>query len=107
MIVLVNDRQRERLKKLSSASDRYEREVETGKKQQRRRVANAVPEPHEWALMALGLLLLLYTAVGTGPRPANSHAVASHDSERELSHFVTVRPSGVGSQQKRYLSETT
>jgi len=66
MIVLVNDRQRERLKNLSSGRDRYDREVETGKKQQRRRVANAVPEPHEWALMALGLLLLSFTAYKRG-----------------------------------------
>ncbi len=61
MIVLVNDNQRQRLAELETHSDRFKREVETGKRQMRR-VANAVPEPHEWALMGIGLLLLLVTA---------------------------------------------
>jgi len=60
MIVLVNDAQRRRLKDLSSREDRFKREVETGKKIPV--VATAVPEPHEWALMGIGLLLLVITA---------------------------------------------
>jgi len=65
MIVLVNDAQRKRLKELSSSNDRFEREVETGKAGSSV-VATAVPEPHEWALMALALLLLLFTGYKQG-----------------------------------------
>lgn len=65
MIVLVNDAQRQRLETLSSGEDRYNREVETGKRPVRR-VANSVPEPHEWALMCIGFLLLLITAYRQG-----------------------------------------
>jgi putative PEP-CTERM system integral membrane protein len=50
MIVLVNDAQRERLKKLSEAEDRFEREAIDGELQD----VSAVPEPSTWLLLALG-----------------------------------------------------
>jgi len=70
MIVLVNDRQRDRLEELSNENDRFEREVEQGKQPApRRRVANAVPEPHEYALMLIAIILLLLTAHRQGWTP--------------------------------------
>lgn len=59
MIVLVNNQQRERLKELGDGEYRFEREVESGNGLV---PVQAVPEPHEWALLLIGLLLLLYTA---------------------------------------------
>ena len=61
MIVLVNDDQKERLKKLSEQDDRFDRNVE-----QARVIANnnlfeasGVPEPEEWALIiVIGILLV-------------------------------------------------
>lgn len=59
MIVLVNEQQKNRLAQLSGQDDRFEREVETGKQLgQTVQGVPAVPEPHEWALLLLGLLML-------------------------------------------------
>jgi putative PEP-CTERM system integral membrane protein len=58
MIVLVNEAQRERLKELSEQADRFEREVEEiGETLDP--TLNGVPEPHEWALLALAGILLI------------------------------------------------
>ena len=66
MLVLVNNQQRERLKELSEGEDRFEREVESGNGLV---PVQAVPEPHEWALLLIGLLLLLHTARERGWSP--------------------------------------
>ncbi|MCK5871228.1 MAG: TIGR02921 family PEP-CTERM protein [Methylococcales bacterium] len=60
MLVLVNDQQKEALKKAEAQGDRFEREVEQGKKQLDAFSIPSVPEPEEWALMIIaGILLLL------------------------------------------------
>jgi putative PEP-CTERM system integral membrane protein len=60
MIVLVNLRQQEQLEKLSKDDDRYQREVETGDKPLPKNsdMFSAVPEPEEWALIIIVLLVL-------------------------------------------------
>jgi putative PEP-CTERM system integral membrane protein len=50
MIVLVNDRQKERLKKASEDADRFEREATDGPAA----AVNAAPEPATWLLLFLG-----------------------------------------------------
>lgn len=60
MLVLVNDRQKEALKKAEAGGDRFEREVEQGKAPVNPFAIPSVPEPEEWALMIIaGILLLL------------------------------------------------
>ncbi|MCK5924766.1 MAG: PEP-CTERM sorting domain-containing protein, partial [Methylococcales bacterium] len=60
MLVLVNDRQKEALKKAEAGGDRFEREVEQGKAPINPFAIPSVPEPEEWALMIIaGILLLL------------------------------------------------
>ena len=65
MLVLVNDRQKEALKKAEQADDRFDREVETGKQTATTPsdpfAVPAVPEPEEWALIIIALMLLTYT----------------------------------------------
>ena len=73
MIVLVNKQQRDRLKELTGADDRFERELETG--EQNLLNAPAVPEPHEWALLLLSLGLLLLTAYRKGYRAIDFYAL--------------------------------
>ncbi len=65
MIVLVNDEQRELLKKAEARADRFDREVETGIEQLDKPFnpfeVSAVPEPDFWLLLVLvgiGLLLI-------------------------------------------------
>jgi len=64
MIVLVNDRQKEALKKAEAEADRFDREVESGDEDttQPNNPFNVtgVPEPHEWILIILVLMLLLF-----------------------------------------------
>lgn len=64
MIVLVNDRQREALAQASTSSDRFDREVETGTEvltsPSNLLNVSAVPEPHEWLLIFIGVLLLAF-----------------------------------------------
>ena len=97
MIVLVNDAQRQRLKELSSADDRFEREVETGMAGSSV-VATAVPEPHEWALMALALLLLLFTAHKQGWtlsgvfQPVNRFNTATLADNVHMAHTEQIMP---------------
>jgi putative PEP-CTERM system integral membrane protein len=62
MLVLVNDQQRERLKQLEKQSDRFDREVESGKEQLNKPFSpmnSAVPEPSTWvgvAVVVIGFL---------------------------------------------------
>ncbi len=67
MIVLVNDDQREQLKQAEAKTDRFEREVESGKEELTKPNnplnVSGVPEPEEWLLLgfgAIGLLAILY-----------------------------------------------
>ncbi|MEG4121625.1 TIGR02921 family PEP-CTERM protein [Microcoleus sp. N9_B4] len=63
MIVLVNDAQREQLKAAEAKSDRFDREVESGKEQLTKPNnplnVSGVPEPEEWLLLAVGAIGLL------------------------------------------------
>ncbi|MEG4115268.1 MULTISPECIES: TIGR02921 family PEP-CTERM protein [unclassified Microcoleus] len=63
MIVLVNDTQREQLKAAEAKSDRFEREVESGKEELTKPNnplnVSGVPEPEEWLLLAVGAIGLL------------------------------------------------
>lgn len=61
MIVLVNDQQKQDLKKAEAGSDRFNREVEDQQLPQPTSTfgdISAVPEPAEWMLMGVGALLL-------------------------------------------------
>ncbi|NJR40771.1 MAG: TIGR02921 family PEP-CTERM protein [Leptolyngbyaceae cyanobacterium CSU_1_4] len=60
MIVLVNDQQKQDLKKAEAGSDRFNREVEDQQLPQPSTFdsVSAVPEPGEWLLMGVGTLLL-------------------------------------------------
>jgi len=63
MIVLVNDAQREQLKRAEAKSDRFDREVESGKEELTKPNnplnVSGVPEPEEWLLLAVGAIGLL------------------------------------------------
>ncbi|MEG4961828.1 MULTISPECIES: TIGR02921 family PEP-CTERM protein [unclassified Microcoleus] len=63
MIVLVNDAQREQLKQAEAKSDRFDREVESGKEELTKPNnplnVSGVPEPEEWLLLAVGAIGLL------------------------------------------------
>ena len=60
MIVLVNDEQRKSLDALEKKGDRFERELETVGETNNggQPVVTGVPEPHEWALIALATIML-------------------------------------------------
>jgi putative PEP-CTERM system integral membrane protein len=60
MIVLVNDRQKQDLKKAEEGGDRFNREVEDQQLPQPSGLGtvSAVPEPEEWLLMGFGAILL-------------------------------------------------
>ena len=62
MIALVNDRQKQALKDASSRSDRFEREIETGAEELTTPTdvfsVSAVPEPEEWILIGLVIIML-------------------------------------------------
>jgi len=62
MIVLVNNRQEQELEKLSKAEDRFKRDIETGKKTIVKGndlfSVSSVPEPEEWSLLIVVLILL-------------------------------------------------
>lgn len=64
MIVLVNDQQREALRKAEQQSDRFERKVETGKEQLSQPSnpfnVSGVPEPEEWMLLGIIAIALLF-----------------------------------------------
>lgn len=67
MLVLVNDRQKEALKKAEQADDRFDREIETGKQDTSTPsdpfAVPAVPEPEEWALLLIVLVILTVTVI--------------------------------------------
>ncbi len=73
MLVLVDEVQRQRLAQLESQADRFDREIESGKAGAPGGsdlfAVSAVPEPHEWVLLALAALLL---AAGSRLRRASS-----------------------------------
>lgn len=58
MIVLVNDAQRERLKRLEQQDDRFDREFEDVGTTNQTPVVTGVPEPEEWLLMGLAAAAL-------------------------------------------------
>jgi len=63
MIVLVNERQKEALKKASEADDRFEREGRSGEEilnSPNSPLVSGVPEPHEWLLIFVSVILLLW-----------------------------------------------
>ncbi len=66
MIVLVNEQQREALRRAESAKDRFEREVETGQEQLGEPPnlfnVSGVPEPHEWLLLGVASVALVVIA---------------------------------------------
>lgn len=66
MLVLVNDQQREALKRAEAQSDRFKREVESGKEQLSQPfnpfTVSAVPEPEEWMLVGMVAIALLFIA---------------------------------------------
>ena len=61
MIVLVNDVQRKALDELEKKGDRFERELETVGETNNggQPIVTGVPEPHEWALIALATIMLI------------------------------------------------
>ena len=62
MIVLVNERQKEALRKESEAEDRFDREGRSGEESlssPANPLVSGVPEPHEWVLIILSILMLL------------------------------------------------
>ncbi|MEZ2237759.1 TIGR02921 family PEP-CTERM protein [Microcoleus sp.] len=63
MIVLVNDAQRQQLKQAEAKTDRFEREVESGKEELTKPSnplnVSGVPEPEEWLLLGFGAIGLL------------------------------------------------
>lgn len=63
MIVLVNERQKQALKKESEANDRFEREGRSGEEALSAPVnplVSGVPEPHEWLLIIMSLLMSVW-----------------------------------------------
>ena len=66
MLVLVNDQQREALKRAEAQSNRFKREVESGKEQLSQPfnpfTVSAVPEPEEWMLIGMVAITLLFIA---------------------------------------------
>ena len=66
MIVLVNDQQREDLKRAEADSDRFDREVETGIEQLSKPddpfTVSGVPEPEEWMLIGMVAIALFFIA---------------------------------------------
>jgi len=59
MIVLVNERQQERLDKLETQDNRFEREAEEmGETTPSPMEVTGVPEPHEWLLIIFGAAIL-------------------------------------------------
>jgi hypothetical protein len=62
MIVLVTQAQQQELDRLEKQSDRFQREIEEVGQTQQPFDVTAVPEPHEYLLMALGAVLLIWYA---------------------------------------------
>lgn len=61
MIVLVNESQKQQLEKASQSEDRFDRESRSGKEfLTTPSPPSAVPEPHEWVLIFISLILLVW-----------------------------------------------
>jgi len=64
MIVLVNDQQREALKRAEQQSDRFDRKVENGNEQLTKPFnplnVSGVPEPEEWMLLGMVAIALIF-----------------------------------------------
>jgi putative PEP-CTERM system integral membrane protein len=60
MIVLINDRQREDLKRLEQQEDRFDREMDPVVDTNTTPILNGVPEPEEWLLIGLACAALLW-----------------------------------------------
>lgn len=60
MIVLVNERQRKALEEASSEADRFSREANTGEEDLTAPTVTGVPEPHEWMLIIIASIMLLF-----------------------------------------------
>ena len=67
MLVLVDNRQKEALKKAEQGDDRFNREIETGKQNTTNPIdpfaVPSVPEPEEWALMIIIGILLSWSLI--------------------------------------------
>jgi putative PEP-CTERM system integral membrane protein len=75
MLVLVNDEQRARLAAAEAAADRFDREVESGSERLSTPAGGfpsitATPEPGEWALLAVLLLMWVVVAKQRGLAPS-------------------------------------
>jgi putative PEP-CTERM system integral membrane protein len=74
MIVLVNEQQKQALKEAEAKSDRFEREVESGKEQLSKPsnplTVSGVPEPEEWMLLGISAIALIL--IGRRQRRATS-----------------------------------
>lgn len=58
MIVLVNDRQKQDLQKAEQGKDRFQREVEDRQSISQSANVSATPEPAEWSLLAISIVML-------------------------------------------------
>jgi len=67
MLVLVNNRQKDALKKAEEGDDRFDREIETGKQSTTNPTdpfaVPSVPEPEEWALMIIIGIILSWSLI--------------------------------------------
>ncbi len=67
MIVLVNEAQKKALKEAEQQADRFDREIESGKevltKPVNPFVVTGVPEPHEWILLTLAGVFLVFVVL--------------------------------------------
>lgn len=69
MIVLVDDRQQQRLDELTQGADRFERETESSPAEQAVLAVTAVPEPETWMLLLVAAGLLGWWWRRQVPRP--------------------------------------
>jgi hypothetical protein len=67
MIVLVDDRQQQLLDKLAQQDDRFQRELEQIGETTPVNVTG-VPEPHEWLLIGLALVMLAWLVKGNSSK---------------------------------------
>lgn len=75
MIVLVNEQQQQMLERLSNEDDRFEREFEgVGETDQAQLAVTGVPEPEEWLLIGIVLLMLGWYAKKNGRLPVKRWA---------------------------------
>jgi len=67
MIVLVNDQQKEALKKAEAEADRFDRKIESGDEVTSNPIdpfqVSGTPEPHEWILIGLVLAFAIFLEV--------------------------------------------